>query len=843
MKKSIYTLLLLGLTASCNNEKWEGEGEANVLSFCLTLDGEASVESRAASKVTDMTVADFASYGFDIAGYGTVGRFEDNVQSPSNYGAPVPNIFGLNEDKIAVPHIARASDGNYKSPLSKIPLSEGSYLSFYAWTQNQARNAQTGIVEATDSDTDQNYPYLKVVVNEVPGSQSDIVAARSIDRENDYVISAVDLDFAHILSKLTFRAKSPTKNLIKIDEVKINYAGNKVHRGGTFTFGSGVDMGGYSAYTGYNTGAHSLGSAFANISGGSTTELGELLILPQELEDGFASLDITYRVVLYDAVEQKVSKSVPLKALSLAPGSNYIITLSMSAYQVSPLSVEIADWKVGATSSIPIPPPPADTEVLLLLDGNDAPYTNPLNGKTYWLDRSGNNRHCEIQGNVVYDAVAGAYQFPGTEEDRMMTPALGALGSEITVQLIADAPGGTKNGQEAFFFSDVANFSNRIISTHLSFNGNNSLYFDAGTGGSSGNYDRMQAAISSELLQRFSLYTYRKHAPTQFMAMSRNNTLHSNAGGKTQALGQANYNTIGRRYTGRIKYFKLTRRSIKDTEMVDDYVKLKERYGMTHEPLLPPVTNNLVLCLDGRTGKEWVDGKRVWRDQSTYGNHAELVNDSRIEWSSISKSFTFKGESTQDRMKLRETFSISEYWNSLGLPYYSFTLEIVVKPVDRNNNMVLAFDSYNPAAAAGGALHTGTKVRIPNNTNRLFWGTADYGDGVNGMYIDNLMNLSTLKQYSFKRNAQSPTQHDGFMEIRQNGAYLGQHTNPWAKQALAFGNSCFIGGDCGFNTNHGATSNHYQGEIMAIRLYSYSLTEEELLRNWAYDKATYGITD
>lgn len=830
MKKSIYTLLLLGLTASCNNEKWEGEGEANVLSFCLTLDGEASVESRAASKVTDMTVADFASYGFDIAGYGTVGRFEDNVQSPSNYGAPVPNIFGLNEDKIAVPHIARASDGNYKSPLSKIPLSEGSYLSFYAWTQNQARNAQTGIVEATDSDTDQNYPYLKVVVNEVPGSQGDIVAARSIDRENDYVISAVDLDFAHILSKLTFRAKSPTKNLIKIDEVKINYAGNKVHRGGTFTFGSGVDLGGYSAYTGYNTGAHSLGSAFANISGGSTTELGELLILPQELEDGFASLDITYRVVLYDAVEQKVSKSVPLKALSLAPGSNYIITLSMSAYQVSPLSVEIADWKVGATSSIPIPPPPADTEVLLLLDGNDAPYTNPLNGKKYWLDRSGNNRHCEIQGNVVYDVAAGAYQFPGTEEDRMMTPALGTLGSEITVQLIADAPGGTRNSQEAFYFSDVANFSNRIISTHLSFNGNNSLYFDAGTGGSSGNYDRIQAAISSELLQRFSLYTYRKHAPTQFMAMSRNNTLHSNAGGKTQALGQANYNTIGRRYTGRIKYFKLTRRSIKDTEMVDDYVKLKERYGMTHEPLLPPVTNNLVLCLDGRTGKEWVDGKRVWRDQSTYGNHAELVNDSRIEWSSISKSFTFKGESTQDRMKL-----------PLITTNGFFTIEVVVKPADRTYNRLLSFDDYNPKSTNGDAVISGTKIVMPNGTNQIFWSTSKYGDAVNRIIISNLTNLTTVKQYSFKRDPSLPK--DAFLEVRQNGNIIGIAGDGRGVQAMTFGNACFIGGDCGFDDIHNPTNNHYQGEIMAIRLYSYPLTDAELVQNAAYDKATYGITD
>lgn len=830
MKKSIYTLLLLGLTASCNNEKWEGKGEANVLSFCLTLDGEASVESRATSKVTDMTVADFASYGFDIAGYGTVGRFEDNVQSPSNYGAPVPNIFGLNEDKIAVPHIARASDGNYKSPLSKIPLSEGSYLSFYAWTQNQARNAQTGIVEATDSDTDQNYPYLKVVVNEVPGSQGDIVAARSMDRENDYVISAVDLDFAHILSKLTFRAKSPTKNLIKIDEVKINYAGNKVHRGGTFTFGSGVDMGGYSAYTGYNTGAHSLNSAFADISGGSTTELGELLILPQELEDGFASLDITYRVVLYDAVEQKVSKSVPLKALSLAPGSNYIITLSMSAYQVSPLSVEIADWKVGATSSIPIPPPPADTEVLLLLDGNDAPYINPLNGKTYWLDRSGNNRHCEIQGNVVYDAVAGAYQFPGTEEDRMMTPALGALGSEITVQVIADAPGGTKNNQEAFYFSDVANFSNRIISTHLSFNGNNSLYFDAGTGGSSGNYDRMQAAISSELLQRFSLYTYRKHAPTQFMAMSRNNTLHSNAGGKTQALGQANYNTIGRRYTGRIKYFKLTRRSIKDTEMVDDYVKLKERYGMTHEPLLPPVTNNLVLCLDGRTGKEWVDGKRVWRDQSTYGNHAELVNDSRIEWSSISKSFTFKGESTQDRMKL-----------PLITTNGFFTIEVVVKPADRTYNRLLSFDDYDPKSTNGDAVISGTKIVMPNATNQIFWSTSKYGDAVNRIIIGNLTNLTTVKQYSFKRDPSLPK--DVFLEVRQNGNIIGIAGDGRGAQAMTFGNACFIGGDCGFDDTHKPTNNHYQGEIMAIRLYSYPLTDAELVQNAAYDKATYGITD
>lgn len=830
MKKSIYTLLLLGLTASCNNEKWEGEGEANVLSFCLTLDGEASVESRATSKVTDMTVADFASYGFDIAGYGTVGRFEDNVQSPSNYGAPVPNIFGLNEDKIAVPHIARASDGNYKSPLSKIPLSEGSYLSFYAWTQNQARNAQTGIVEATDSDTDQNYPYLKVVVNEVPGSQSDIVAARSMDRENDYVISAVDLDFAHILSKLTFRAKSPTKNLIKIDEVKINYAGNKVHRGGTFTFGSGADMGGYSAYTGYNTGAHSLGSAFADISGGSTTELGELLILPQELEDGFSSLDITYRVVLYDAVEQKVSKSVPLKALSLAPGSNYIITLSMSAYQVSPLSVEIADWKVGPTSSIPIPPPPADTEVLLLLDGNDAPYTNPLNGKTYWLDRSGNNRHCEIQGNVVYDAVAGAYQFPGTEEDRMMAPALGALGSEITVQLIADSPVGTKNAQEAFYFSDVANFSNRIISTHLSYSGNNSLYFDAGTGGSSGNYDRMQAAISSELLPRFSLYTYRKHAPTQSMAMSRNNTLHSNASGKTQALGQANYNAIGRRYTGRIKYFKLTRRSIKDTEMVDDYVKLKERYGMTHEPLLPPVTTNLVLCLDGRTGKEWVDGKRVWRDQSSNGKHAELVNDSRIEWSSISKSFTFKGESTQDRMRL-----------PLITTSGHFTIEVVVKPADRTYNRLLSFDDYDPKSTSGDAVLSGTKIIMPNGTNQIFWGTSKYGDAVNRIIIGDLTNLTTVKQYSFKRDPSLPK--EVFLEVRQNGNIIGIAGDGRGVQAMNFGNACFIGGDCGFDDIHNPTHNHYQGEIMAIRLYSYPLTEEELQRNWAYDKATYGITD
>ena len=826
-------LFLLLLLSACEERDDAILNTPKELTFGVTLDGrDISVQSRAAG-IPD---TDILSRGITVAGYRTDGLMEANPD------AAYPNFFDQEAGKSPVQTLTKDASDKFKVGLTTQEVKADQYLSFFAWAQN-APAAGCGITGSVTDGTTKGFPYLDVTNAADPTKQNDVVAAQKYNMLYDYMVSAVDLDFKHVLSKLTFKTRTASGTGIVITKAGIKYGANKVYQTARYAYNGTDTIGEWKTYANYqaanSTALNICRDALPTIHDGDLQSLGEVLLIPQTVGDDFMTLEVSYKIEgIAGIAGQEVTRSIPLKGIHLQQNYNYVYTLVFTGMEVELTNPLIASWIDDGTSQLPIIPGPRG-DVLLLIDGHDAPYLH-TDGKYYWLDRSGYNHHCEISNNsadnaITYDATDKSYVFNTKNVagavpvgSFIKIPDLGTV-SEVTAQLVVS---GTSRLNDAdyiplFFTSNKeietvpsgSTAEYRTFLTHIYGTGSH-IYFDYGyTKFSNADGDRLQTPgifANTDQQKKKSFFSFKRK--TGEKVITRDGSFYWEEGNPTAIASksvQLKYGAVGLAFRGKINYVKVMKkfRSLKDED--DDYQKMAIRFKITEDEkittnqYLPPVKKGLMLCLDARTGVSTSSNiVSIWADQSIFSNHAANYEGSSSKWASEKKSITF----SSDILKLV---------SALGR-HQSFTLELVAKPTANSNSLISFQSSIGDSEGNSRVCH----VHLP-------WTTAIAFNAPSANRIDYTTTTSTdplnkRKNYCFIRDAAANK-----TEIRSNNILL-LGKSDWTLATLNDMAYCYIGGQI---TNTGRQN--FKGEVCTIRMYNRVLTAEEQKANYEYDYETF----
>lgn len=347
----LYTALAVVLSAGCtrlNMEEGEGDyvgGDAGgkILEFVTSVDGKKPGNSRAVLPDIDLLTS-----GFTVAGYLTPGRVE-TCEADSVF----PNVFDQGTETGPVIQ-ATAKGGKFFLLLPQITIGSGNdtipswkKLSYFAWSQSGfAADSGYGIVSAPTVRTDKGMPALGIHLPTAAANQGDIVVAAQTNLTNDYIVSSVNLDFRHILSKLTFKVKTAAGLKVSIKESKLTFAANRLYSKATFQC-DGSDTLGYYKPDSYLEALSGMitptGWAQPEVEG-VTARLGEIMLVPQAIRQGDIKIALTYTTFVGNTESSRVTKEVALKNTDLRAGKNHLYTLSLSAEEMKVFNVVVDEW-------------------------------------------------------------------------------------------------------------------------------------------------------------------------------------------------------------------------------------------------------------------------------------------------------------------------------------------------------------------------------------------------------------------------------------------------------------------------------------------------------------------
>lgn len=347
----LYTALAVVLSAGCtrlNMEEGEGDyvgGNAGgkILEFVTSVDGKKPGNSRAVLPDIDLLTS-----GFTVAGYLTPGRVE-TCEADSVF----PNVFDQGTETGPVIQ-ATAKDEKFFLLLPQITIGSGNdtipswkKLSYFAWSQSGfAADSGYGIVSAPTVRTDKGMPALGIHLPTAAANQGDIVVAAQTNLTNDYIVSSVNLDFRHILSKLTFKVKTAAGLKVSIKESKLTFAANRLYSKATFQC-DGSDTLGYYKPDSYLEALSGMitptGWAQPEVEG-VTARLGEIMLVPQAIRQGDIKIALTYTTFVGNTESSRVTKEVALKNTDLRAGKNHLYTLSLSAEEMKVFNVVVDEW-------------------------------------------------------------------------------------------------------------------------------------------------------------------------------------------------------------------------------------------------------------------------------------------------------------------------------------------------------------------------------------------------------------------------------------------------------------------------------------------------------------------
>lgn len=822
----LQVLLLIGVLASCQPQDEFSTGDDRTLTFNVVLEGEENIQTRAYGGDLKLN-----EVGFGIAGYLTVGDFT------ADPATAVPNMLSSSKTMDGtplsdVPWIKRPN-ASTKFTI-KLPTKggisgteDGEKVSYFAWSGIKEANGY-GLVAATTPGT-AGYPFVDVKLRRPDGTQGDIVAAHALNFPNDYVVTAVDLDFHHLFSKFTFSVKNNTDAKVTITGTKLKFAKERIYAAARYTFNCSDSIGSFARYADYYTDDAFAPKDWATPEvTNSIVKLGDMLLLPQKTVDGFLTLELTYTLAS-GTTSNSITRTIPLKALNMRPGKNYLYTLNIHAEQVEVINVTVGKWNEAPTGSLPLVPGPCGDDILIL-EGTDAPY--PYDGKWYWLDRSGYNNHCEIytpasgQNTITHDPAKKAYVFNRTNatvNNYIKIPNLDTFTNTLTIEMIARttwAP--TSTAPTLLSFLGTGSLTRSAL-IHMYYN--NQLYFDYG--GTNPNntqlYERiiMPFSFSKSEQEKKAFYAFTRDVTSgEFI---RNNGLYyynkvaSNTTYNNKAVPFTS-GTLGFQWGGEIHYLKISKKKKNFATIKSDYEALSQpsNYDITEDEknlYEPPVTDGLILCLDARTG---LTTDNCWRDLSLLKNKAGIQGFASGE-SLFRHEIDARGVST---IRLKNYLLMLQNKDGLG-QHSNFTLQIVGWATSGTINTLISFqNAYNGAEAAVRQIHlhypwdTGIYFSVPfNNQNKINYNQQP----------------TTKSNYTFIKNRNSNS-----MEIRKNMSQVAYLSN--ATSTAGALNYCYIGGQ---NVT-GGDMQPFDGYICTIRLYSRVLNSTELQQLYNYDVAAFG---
>jgi hypothetical protein len=223
--------------------------------------------------------------------------------------------------------------------------------------------------------------------------------------------------------------------------------------------------------------------------------------------------------------------------------------------------------------------------VLNLDAGNNSSY--PGYGTT-WTDLSNSNNNGTLIGGLTYDSSnGGSIVFSdSTSSSRKyitLDPSKIPTGNEVT--LCFWSYGVSKTSTNTIFNSEIST-DRRTMNIHQVYT-NSNLYWDAGDGPGSFNYDRINSsAISDAQYLGWHYWVYTKNATTGIMNVYLDNSLLITGTGKTKPLSTPSYATIGADFlnglyfAGRIAIVNIYNKELSTGDITQNFNVQRSRFGL-----------------------------------------------------------------------------------------------------------------------------------------------------------------------------------------------------------------------------------------------------------------------
>lgn len=231
---------------------------------------------------------------------------------------------------------------------------------------------------------------------------------------------------------------------------------------------------------------------------------------------------------------------------------------------------------------------------------------------------------------------------------------------------------------------------------------------------------------------------------------------------------------------------------------------------------LPPVSDALAICLDGYNQPTTIGGKLVWEDIGTTNNHAELMNN-LVKWSNDG-SYVFTQGGYMQLIKSLVATGVMPNSNS------TITIELVFVPDNAqsspNEGLLRLCNDFD--AIPGDHIWKGNF----SGTSGYF-GQSEYASGRYRVTMEEA-NVAAGVTHSFvwanqRTRGTNFAYLDGIKYAGNGGSSAGY---TWCIIGYAFYPT---------STNR----NYFSGKIKAVRIHTRILTDEEILKNYKFDRGYY----
>lgn len=454
---------------------------------------------------------------------------------------------------------------------------------------------------------------------------------------------------------------------------------------------------------------------------------------------------------------------------------------------------------------------PALGGMLFDYSGLDAPRL--IDGKMCVPDRSGNNRHGELVGNIRYNAEE-KYYYAATQGAYIKVPDLGKV-PVYTLEITAASKRGALTVPTSF--SD--HVSPRTLSVHLPWEGN-TIFFDAGDMASnrvSYNYSQNDLTIMDNL----AVYAFTRTSVNAISIYRNGVLLTAKTGVAHDGLMTENkllWWQQDNKLNGEFKmYAARMATNVNNAAIKNNYRNdIANFVGVTVDKEYirrDYIEDGLILDLRGEKGYIVANGRYAWPDVSKTKNHALVMNTTTP--TKGSNYYTFSGS---QYMQLLHTLGALQ----------NFTVEVVAKLGSGGGHTLLNF-GHRPE---GGDPSRQFSLHFPYNTIQSYSPYSTF----------NLSMPDGSLPYTYTYMRANPSQwsiaryNDGgksFLEAWLNGGFAKSNSkNEIRIKELRY---CFIG------TNGPALPQYYNSSVYAIRVYDRVLTKLERQHNYQTDKVKYNL--
>jgi len=219
--------------------------------------------------------------------------------------------------------------------------------------------------------------------------------------------------------------------------------------------------------------------------------------------------------------------------------------------------------------------------VLNLDAGNASSY--PGSGTT-WYDLSTSANNATLVNGLTYNASnGGSIVFDGTVKYASLDASKIPTGNQVS--LCFWSYGVSKTSTNTIFNSEIST-DRRTMNIHQVYT-NSNLYWDAGDGPGSFNYDRINSsAISDAQYLGWHYWVYTKNATTGIMNVYLDNSLLITGTGKTKPLSTPSYATIGADFlnglyfAGRIAIVNIYNKELSTGDITQNFNVQRSRFGL-----------------------------------------------------------------------------------------------------------------------------------------------------------------------------------------------------------------------------------------------------------------------